>query len=239
MPEEDRELQVDMARSKEETNTEKIMVEKEENTASQPVDTTSGAASRSFEDKQLEEIEHKIRSFSRANIESYTDYSDWKNLFDEYQGIYEAIDDYVDSIPEYAYSNVKDRIESFVSELNYYNDGYMRKYNSWTAMKGKSIEERSEKQQILNFAVFSLFMTLLTFLLSNIVIITKTDFSVKTIVVINLVLLLVASIVFLFIGLFFGLIKKRSTVGYVFKHIVLSIMPIIIAAALIIISILM
>ena len=228
-----------MARSKKVASEEKKVVEKEGNVVSQSVDTTSGPSSRPLEDKQIEEIEHKIRSFSRANIESYTDYSDWKNLFDEYQGIYEAIDDYVDSIPEYAYSNIKDRIESFVSELNYYNDGYMRKYNSWTAMKGKSIEERSEKQQILNFAVFSLFMTLLTFLLSNIVIITKTDFTVKTIVVINLILLLVASVVFLFIGLFFGLVKKRSTAGYVFKHIILSMMPILIAAALILISILL
>ena len=239
MPEEDLELRAVMAKSKKVESNEKKTTEKEESVISQPVDTTSGASSRPLEDKRLEEIELKIRSFSRANVESYTDYSDWKNLFDEYQEIFRSIDDYVDSIPEYAYSNVKDKIESFVSELNFYNDGYMRKYNSWTAMKGKSVEERSEKQQILNFAVFSLFMTLLTFLLSNIVVITKTDFTVKTIVVINLVLLLVASVIFLFIGLFFGLVKKRSTIGYVFKNIILSLIPIFIATALIIISIFM
>lgn len=239
MQEEDLELRGDMAKNKKEESEKKKTVEIEESAIVQTTGTTSGASARSLEDERLEEIAQKIFSFSRANVNSYIDYSEWKNIFDEYQDIYEAIDDYVDSIPEYAYSSVKDRIESFVSELNFYNDGYMRKYNSWTVMKGKSVEERSEKQQILNFAVFSLFMTLLTFLFSNIVIITKTDFSVKSIIVINLILLLVASVVFLFIGVFFGLVKKRSTLGYVFKYIVLSLMPIIIATALIIVSVFM
>ena len=101
------------------------------------------------------------------------------------------------------------------------------------------MEERTEKQQLINFAVFSLFMTLLTFLLSNIVVLTKIDFTTKTIVVINLVLLLVATVVFLFIGVFFGLIRKKSTAGFVLKYIVMSILPFLVATALILVAVLM
>ena len=197
------------------------------------------SAAQALIEKKMAELEQKVRIFGNTKIDSFSDYVDWKNLFDQFENVFTEIDNHAHSTKEADYQNIKDRIESLTSELLYYNDGFTRRYNSWTADRGKKLEERADKQQILNFAVFSLFMTLLTFLLSNIVIITKTDFSTKSIIVINLILLLVASVVFLFIGLFFGLVRNKSKKGYVFKHIILCALPFIIAAALVIVSLLM
>lgn len=196
-------------------------------------------AAQSVDAEELSKIEEAVHSFGEIRLDSLQDYLDWKKLFEQYEEIYRMIDKYVDEITEPEYFAIKEKIESFISELNFCNDKFMRNYNSWTAAKGKLIEDRTDKQQLLNFAIFSLFMTLLTFLLSNIVVLTKTDFSVKTIVVVNLILLLVASVVFLFIGLFFGFVKKSSTAGYVIKSVILSLLPILIIAALVLVSVLL
>lgn len=225
--------------NKKKTKEEQPLVQNLETVSVPKENTEVSAASHPIENKVLDDITKSVESFGDIDSYLFNDYEEWENLFNKYQEITKSIDDYADSIDEYEYASVKDRIETLFSELNYYNDKHLLKYNSWTVKKGKGLEERSDKQQLLNFAVFSLFMTLLTFLLSNIVVITKTDFSVKTIVVINLVLLLTASVVFLFIGLFFGLVKKRSKAGYVAKCIILSFLPFLIATALILVSILM
>lgn len=197
------------------------------------------SASVSFDQAIVSDLEQQVHSYGSIKIESFGDYSEWMELFDRFEEIFGNIDDFTHTISESEYVNVKDRFEAMTSELMFYNDKFIRSYNSWTAAKGRSLEERAEKHQVLNFTVFSLFMTLLTFLLSNIVVITKTDFSLKTIVIVNLILLLVTSITFLFIGLFFGLVKMRSKRGYVIKIIILCLMPFLVATTLLLVSFLM
>ncbi len=189
------------------------------------------------DDKKLRDLSREIKNFEDTDISKFQEYSQWDSLFSRYEELHGKIEEYVDSLTDHEYVSLQDKIEGLMENLDYCYDGFFFKYNSWVSRRIRNMEERAEKQQLTSFTVFSLFMTLLTFLLSNIVVLTKTDFTTQTVIVTNLILLLVASVVFLFIGVFFGLIKKTSQAGLIAKYIILSLLPVVIGAALIVVMV--
>lgn len=201
-------------------------------------DVTDSLTTDTASQEKFAEIESGIRSFCEIKTDTLNDYADWISMFDKHSIFFEQLESFRSGLSVDEYNSIKDKLLSLNYELMLYYDSLTRKYNLWTAKKGDNLEERADKQQLLNFTVFSLFMTLLTFLLSNIAV-TKTDFSTKTIVVVNLTLMLLASIVFLFIGIFFGLIRWKSRRGYICKTIILSLLPLLVGAALVLVSVFM
>ncbi len=219
--------------SKEEKTVEKPSVEEE---SAFPKTINPQTSSNDPEDEKLSALMSKIDDYCSMRTDSFSGYSDWMIVFDEYDQILNSLDKYSRSIQQDDYSNAKSRIETKIGELDFYHTQFIAKYTSWSLRKGQEIEEKTNKHQILNFTVFSLFMTLLTFLLSNVIAVNKQDtLSLKRLILINLILLLVASVVFLFIGLFFGLVKKKSQFWFVVKNIILCLVPFAIAAAMLIV----
>lgn len=194
-------------------------------------------------DEKSEQIYQAILSaideFDNNEFERISDYDQWQDLFSQYESISNQIfafrnDESVDE----AYR--KNKSEELYGELSAIYDDFYLSFTKWNIVHVKTIEDRVEKTQVMNFTVFSIFMTLLTFLLSNIVVAIQTSFDLKKMVITNLTLLLITSILFVFIGTFMGFVGRgNSKKVKVLKTIALFAMPVIVCAALVLVTLFM
>lgn len=214
----------------EETTATKTVSQKENQDVS-PLDD-------SIEEK-YQVILNNIDSFNDNDFEHIDDYARWQSLFSQYEEISNQIIAFSadEKIPE-AIRKVK--AGELYGELSAIYDDFYLSFTKWNIVHVKTMEDKMEKTQVMNFTVFSIFMTILTFLLSNIVVASRTDFDLKKMVITNLTLLLVASVLFLFIGTFLGFVGKGNGRFVKFlKTFLLFVMPVIIATALVLVTIFM
>lgn len=169
----------------------------------------------------------RISDFGNINVESLVFEDKWEEYFKEYEQIIIAINTFHSD-----YDTDNSVIADFITNVNYAYDNGVLAHNKWQTRQLKIIQDKLDKQQITNLSVFSIFMTLLTFLLANISKVVTGNAKPKTIILTNLILLCVSSTVFLFIGVFLGFVGKNdSKLVRVLKYIVLFALPFVFAAA--------
>lgn len=164
-----------------------------------------------------------------------------EECFSLYNKIIKSIDS-INSLKEYEATVISSKISSLTEEANSHYLAFLRKYNQWSLKEMKGMNDLMKRNQILQFSISSIVMTILTFLLANIsVISTSEKLSLRLIVVTNLILLLVSFVLFAFIGVFLGFIEKNSDskCWRRIKRVLLLAIPLILLAAIIVLSLYM
>lgn len=148
----------------------------------------------------------------------------------------------VSSLKDYEETVISSKVSSLTEEANSHYLAFLRKYNQWSLKEMKNMNDLMKRNQVLQFSISSIVMTILTFLLANISVISNSgQLSLRLIVITNLILLLVSFVLFAFIGVFLGFIEKNSDskCWRRVKRIVLLTIPLIILIAIIVLAIFM
>lgn len=167
-------------------------------------------------------------------------------------------DDYINNIDteatdillvfEYTYSLFDEIFENELSDdqieeirdcldlIDYFYEKVMMAVSISINEKHSEISERINRQQGVQFTTFSIFLTILSFVLSNVILISKVP-DTKTIILCNMSILLFSTILFNFIANFLGVpnIKEKFAI-LIIKRIVLLLIPILLLIAIVIVS---
>ena len=186
------------------------------------------------------DIKNDIDSFK--TLSSEVDNPDRvEECFALYNRIIKSINS-ISSLNNYEETVISSKTSSLTEEANSHYLAFLRKYNQWSLKEIKNMNDLMKKNQILQFSISSIVMTILTFLLANISVISSSaQLSLRLIVITNLVLLLVSFVLFAFIGVFLGFVEKSgdSKCWRRTKRIVLLIIPLLILAGIIVLAIFM
>lgn len=179
----------------------------------------TGSTNYGLIDKRWGEIMDKILKMRSEDFLKIDCYEKWIDAFDEYESIEKEI--FAFSNDERFPEGVREtKAETLYYALRQYYDNFYRHFMKWGLKHFKvaedearkasviagEIEDKAEKAQALNLTVFSIFITVITFLLSNVFVIgNDPNLDLKKVVIINLTLLFVSSLLFLFVGFFLGL----------------------------------
>lgn len=164
-----------------------------------------------------------------------------EECFSLYNKIIKNIDS-INSLKEYEETVISSKISSLTEEANSHYLAFLRKYNQWSLKEMKGMNDLMKRNQILQFSISSIVMTILTFLLANISVISASgQLSLRLIVITNLILLLVSFVLFAFIGVFLGFIEKNSDSKYWrrIKRALLLAIPLILLIAIILLALYM
>lgn len=148
----------------------------------------------------------------------------------------------ISNLNEYEATVISSKVSSLTEEANSHYLAFLRKYNQWSLKEMKNMNDLMKRNQILQFSVSSIVMTILTFLLANISVISSSEqLSLRLIVIVNLILLLVSFVLFAFIGVFLGFVDKNSDSKHWrrIKRIMLLIIPLLLSIAIIVLAIFM
>lgn len=214
---------------------EEVVNDIEKQPISNSASNTNGSANTEVicVDKDFDALTHEIEDFSQYKFGKIDDYSQWEKIFSLYDGISKKIHDYGERT-DISEQQLQDNLQELYGNLSAVYDDLFLYYTKWNFSYTKAIDERVAKSQGMNFTIFSIFMTLLTFLLTNIVVGSQTEFDIKKLVIANLTILLIVSILFLFIGFFLGLVGIGNKIWLkIIKMIILFLMPVLIGACLI------
>lgn len=149
---------------------------------------------------------------------------------------------------EYTYSLFDEIFENELSDdqieeirdcldlIDYFYEKVMMAVSISINEKHSEISERINRQQGVQFTTFSIFLTILSFVLSNVILISKVP-DTKTIILCNMSILLFSTILFNFIANFLGVpnIKEKFAI-LIIKRIVLLLIPILLLIAIVIVS---
>lgn len=218
----------------------------------------SASSYEKAEPRLLEEMYYELMSeivkLEPDNYSGIDSFDKWIALFDQHEAINEKISNLIDDdrFPEEARQK-RSQMLSYALQHSY--DGLNKHFWNWGLKHFKVIEEevakahemarvteeKAEKAQASNITIFSVLITLITFLLSNVVTISKaSDLDIEKLISINLTLLFVTSLLFVFLGFFLGYVGKGDNKGLrIFKHIILWLVPVAALVALILVELLL
>ena len=110
-------------------------------------------------------IKDDINSFK--SLSSELDSQDKvEECFSLYNKIIKNIES-VNSLKEYEETVLSSKVSSLTEEANSHYLAFLRKYNQWSLKEMKNINDLMKRNQILQFSISSIVMTILTFLLAN------------------------------------------------------------------------
>ena len=205
------------------------------NSVAQDESTSAVHIDKDVEDK-YQSILEMIGEFGNNDFGNIDDYEQWQSILAQYEKISNAIHAIADD--ETINKDLREYIsQDLYGELSAVYDDFYLSFTKWNIVHVKNIEEKIEKTQVMNFTVFSIFMTILTFLLANITVGSRTDFDLKKMVITNLTLLLIAAVLFAFIGVFMGFLGKGNKRG--FKLFIIFALPVVICIGLVLVTVFM
>ena len=226
--------------AKKETESEKSVIAKEEAVFIAVKSELTNSLKDLNSEPLIVAIKNDIESFKSMSGE--VDSQDKvEECFALYNDIVKRINT-IGSLKDYEETVVSSKVSSLTEEANSHYLAFLRKYNQWSLKEMKNMNDLVKKNQVLQFSVSSIVMTILTFLLANISVISASgQLSLRLIVITNLILLLVSFVLFGFIGVFLGFIEKSgdSKRWRRVKRIALLAIPLIILAAIIVLAIIM
>lgn len=128
-----------------------------------------------------------------------------------------------------------EEIEYFISVVDYFYERVMVDILLTVNDKHITITDTINKQQGIQFATFSIFLTILSSVLANVIIISK-GLDLKTIILCNLSILLFATVLFNFIIYFYKIPdNNENIIVKILKRIAIILLPILIMIAIIVI----
>ncbi len=188
------------------------------------------------------ELIEMINNFKSMSLEKIESYDRCEKIF----GLYELIEKKISNLSslkeKYSSEIIENTKDKLSSDLNDGYSSFLRRYNHWSLIEIINVNDIMKKNQILQFTISSVVMTILTFLLGNISIIASSgEIRLKMIILVNLSILTVAFFLFSFIGVFLGFIDSNNDckAWRIFKRFFLILLPLVIIVSIILISIFM
>lgn len=227
---------------KEKQNTNKKGNDKSNNRISDELMTTLETVQKGIEnltsmvsntpnnDNELDNLAIKVEEFVETNAKNFNSIDEWNILFEEYQ----SLTDEVKTLSEKSKQDqdTLDGCERLLTRISVSYEIHLRIFNIWQIKNFKSLDNKIDRQQVSTFAVFSIFITLLTFILTNVTL--SQNFEFKNYLLVNLLLIFIATILFSFLGVFLGVVGKTGSKQMItFKYILLLILPLLALSALI------
>ena len=165
--------------------------------------------------------------------EDYKTYSDKEiiQLSLNFKGFFSTIEKLLNgqSLP----LELRKAIEILSQRINYLYERAALEISQHILEKTIDVSEKTNKMQSVQFTTFSIFLTILSFVLSNVILIAK-ELTKDVIIFCNLSILLFASVLFAFIGVFFNLPYSSETKAVkIIKYVILIGFPILIFALII------